>query len=82
MFSSIQRRDLIEARFLEAGVRIRAGSDHELRADDRLLGFEKLKGLGFGAPVITYRNAPNNAPLVLHEGPLALFPRSNRHRAT
>lgn len=82
MFSSIQRRDLIEARFLAAGVRIRAESDHELRADDRPLGFEKLKGLGFGAPVITYRNAPNNAPLVLHEGPLALFPRCNRHRAT
>ena len=40
--------DLIEARFLEAGVRIRADSDHELRADDRPLGFEKLKGLGFG----------------------------------
>lgn len=82
MFSSVQRRDLIEARFLEAGVRIRAERDHELRADDRPLGFEKLKGLGFGAPVITYRNAPNNAPLVLHEGPLALFPRANRHRAT
>lgn len=81
-FSSVERRDLVEARFLEAGVRIRTESGHELRPEDRPLGFEKLKGLGFGAPVITYRNAPNNAPLVLHEGPLALFPRHNRHRPT
>lgn len=77
-FTSLARRELLEARFLQAGVRIRADTAHAVHGNDRPLGFEKLIGLGFGTPLITYRNAPNNAPLVLHRGAYALFPRRIR----
>lgn len=77
-FSSSARRDLLERRLLQLGVRIHTTSS-VLRTEDRPLGFERLISLGFGSPLVTYRNAPNNSPLAWHSGPRALLPRTNRH---
>ncbi len=76
LFSSPEARDLIEGVFLATGVAIRKAATN-LSASLRPLGFTGLKTLGFGAATVTYRNCPNNCPLVFWVdspwGPL--FPR-------
>ena len=61
-FSSEKNRDLLEEQFLRAGARLKA--KHTFLPDvARPLGYSKLKTLGFGSIIVTYRNCPNNCPL-------------------
>ncbi len=66
VFSGEAGRQLIERELLLAGMKIRAGCQ-EPKKSMRPLGFSGF-GLGFGSPIVTYRNCPNNAPLALWWG--------------
>ena len=63
IFSSGENRDLVESQFLIHGARIRANAPN-LSEAVRPLGFHSLVTLGFGAITVTFRNCPNNCPLV------------------
>ncbi|MBP0447536.1 hypothetical protein J8J14_22505 [Roseomonas sp. SSH11] len=63
-FSSHQGRHLLEQEFLRAGVAVRAMCPN-FNAYQRPLGNTTMRTIGFGTMFATYRNCPNNAPLVL-----------------
>lgn len=75
-FSSEAARSLIEQQFLVSGVRIRDLCPH-LNTYMRPLGNSTMGTTGFGSMIVTHRNCPNNAPLVLWAGDpwYPLFPR-------
>ena len=77
IFSSDEGRQLLEQEFLKAGVRIRNMCPN-LNQYQRPLGNSLLETLGFGSLIVTFRNCPNNAPLVLWTGDpwYPLFPRT------
>jgi hypothetical protein len=76
LFSSEPGRALLEQEFLRAGVRIRKMCPN-LNEYQRPLGNIVLKSLGFGSTIVTFRNCPNNTPLVFWAGEpwYPLFPR-------
>lgn len=76
IFSTENGRNLLEQEFLKKGVAIRDMCPL-LPENARPLGYQVLKTLGFGSLLVTWRNCPNNAPLVLWAGNpwLPLFPR-------
>lgn len=67
LFSSEVARETIEQAFLKKGAYIYSLPKNPQRSM-RPLGFSALRSPGFGATVVTYRNCPNNAPLVLWWG--------------
>jgi hypothetical protein len=67
LFSSEKNRVVVEEAFLEKGLWIRAQCNSPNKVM-RPLGFMMLDDLGFGALFATYRNCPNNCPLVLWWG--------------
>lgn len=75
-FSSEEGRNLLEQQFLQAGVRIREICPY-LNVYQRPLGNMILETLGFGTPIVTYRNCANNCPLAFWAGDpwYPLFPR-------
>ncbi len=75
-FSSEAGRSLLEQEFLKAGVRIRSQNPN-LTPYMRPLGNSVLETPGFGSLLVTFRNCPNNCPLVFWaEGNwYPLFPR-------
>lgn len=76
IFSGETGRHLLEQEFLAAGVRVRAMCPY-FDKYMRPLGRTMFESLGFGSTIATYRNCPNNAPLVLWAGDpwYPLFPR-------
>lgn len=76
IFSGEAGRDLLEQQFLIAGVHVRKICPY-FNEYMRPLGSMLFKSLGFGSTVITYRNCPNNTPLVFWAGSpwYPLFPR-------
>lgn len=66
-FSSEEGRNLLEQQFLQAGVRIRSQCPY-LNVYQRPLGNMILETLGFGTPIVTYRNCANNCPLAFWVG--------------
>lgn len=78
LFSSATARDVVERAFVQAGARLVLQSK-DPNPYQRPLGYEKAPSLGFGAFFVTYRNCPNNCPLVLWWGVAhrwyPLFPR-------
>ncbi len=76
IFSSDAGRQVLEDEFLKKGVHIRELC-HHLKPNQRPLGYTPLDTLGFGSLTVTFRNCPNNAPLVLWTGDpwYPLFPR-------
>jgi hypothetical protein len=66
-FSSEAGRSLLEQQFLIAGVQIRKRCPN-LNTYMRPLGHSMMKTTGFGSMIVTFRNCPNNAPLVLWAG--------------
>ena len=67
LFSSDASRQLLERTFLIGGVQVRSVCPH-LNEYQRPLGNMVLAYLGFGSLISTFRNCPNNAPLVLWAG--------------
>ncbi|HEV7660944.1 MAG TPA: hypothetical protein VGO55_13980 [Allosphingosinicella sp.] len=76
LFSSDEGKILLEQEFLTGGVKVRTICPN-LGIYQRPLGNILLRIVGFGSMVVTYRNCPNNAPLVLWAGNpwYPLFPR-------
>jgi hypothetical protein len=76
LFSSEQGRHLLEQEFFKAGVRIRNMCPN-LNVYQRPLGNSVLETPGFGTLLVTFRNCPNNCPLVFWAGDpwYPLFPR-------
>jgi len=76
VFSGEAGRHLLEQQFLTAGVRIRTQCPN-LPWTMRPLGATLFSSFGFGSTIVTYRNCPNNAPLVFWVGHpwYPLFPR-------
>jgi hypothetical protein len=75
-FSSEEGRHLLEQELLKAGAKIRSECPY-LNDYQRPLGNMVLDTLGFGTPIVTYRNCPNNCPLAFWVGDpwCPLFPR-------
>lgn len=67
LYSSEERRQLLEEQFVLAGLRIRAAC-REPSDVMRPLGYSPFRGFGFGALVANCWNCPNNAPLALWWG--------------
>jgi len=63
IFSGEAGRHLLEQEFLAAGVRVRGVCPY-FDKYMRPLGRMMFESLGFGSTIVTYRNCPNNAPLV------------------
>lgn len=77
LFSSDERKILLEREFLVAGAKIRQQYPN-LPKTMRPLGGMPFESLGFGSLVITFRNCPNAAPLTLwvsYSSWYPLFPR-------
>jgi hypothetical protein len=76
IFSSEAGRDLLEQQLLKAGLQIREECQY-LKENHRPLGYMKLKTLGFGSLLVTFRNCPNNCPLAfwVDDPWYPLFPR-------
>lgn len=76
LFSSDERRILLEQEFLKAGVKVREKCPN-LNAYMRPLGCTLMRTTGFGSLFVTHRNCANNTPLVLWAGNpwYPLFPR-------
>lgn len=66
-------RQVLERAFLDLGADLRKSTQKE---NNRPLGYDTLDTLGFGSPLVSYRNIPNTAPLALWYGPGSLFPRA------
>ena len=64
-FTSAQNRIIVENAFLQKGIEILQNANPNNR-NMRALGYSipSLKNFGFGALCFTWRNVPNNAPLV------------------
>lgn len=67
LFSSEESRHIIEQAFFKKGAYIYSLSGNP-EEKMRPLGYSNLETPGFGATVTSYRNCPNNAPLVLWWG--------------
>jgi len=65
-FSCEEGRQILEAQFLIAGLKIISFCQNPSSAM-KPLGFSPF-GLGFGSTIVTYRNCPNNCPLALWWG--------------
>lgn len=65
IYTSIENRKIMEDAFLNKGIEILA-SVHARKSNIRALGYtvNHHKNFGFGALCFTWRNIPNNAPLV------------------
>jgi hypothetical protein len=76
VFSSAAGRDILEQEFLKKGAYIRSICP-KLGTHQHPLGNTVLQTLGFGATVVTFRNCPNNCPLVFWASDpwYPLFPR-------
>lgn len=78
IFSGEAGRHLLEQEFLAGGVRVRdmcPNFDKYMRPLGRMM----FESPGFGSTIVTYRNCPNNAPLVFWAGHpwYPLFPRKS-----
>ena len=77
IFEDDDQKTLLENEFLVRGCEIR-NEQANLPQSIRPLGYSNLHTLGFGSLFVTYRNCPNNCPLVFWVGQddfPALFPR-------
>lgn len=63
LFSNWINKEILEEQFFKYGVRILSGFKQLEKV--RPFGFDHKNSFGFGGLLITYRNIPNNCPLVL-----------------
>jgi hypothetical protein len=64
-FTTVENRKIVENAFLQKGIQILNNANSQI-PNMRALGYSlpSLKDFGFGALCFTWRNVPNNAPLV------------------
>lgn len=67
IFTSAHSKHIVEQAFLAAGARMFCAAANPA-ASMRPMGFEVLSTIGFGSPVVTWRNIANNCPLALWYG--------------
>lgn len=67
LFTDFSSRKIVENIFLKYGSQLVLNAKNPAESM-RPLGFNKLPSMGFGAMFFTYRNIPNNCPLVLWYG--------------
>lgn len=65
VFSSEESRGVLEQEFLKTGARIKYELCPHLKENHWPLGYDVFKCVGFGSLLVTFRNCPNNCPLVL-----------------
>ncbi|MBU1119528.1 hypothetical protein KKH43_06625 [Patescibacteria group bacterium] len=66
-FSSKEAREIVEQQLLSSGARL-INRCSSVGRSTRPMGFETLDTLGFGTPLVFYRNIPNNAPIAFWWG--------------
>ncbi|NTU99197.1 hypothetical protein HGA64_04310 [Candidatus Falkowbacteria bacterium] len=67
LFTTPKRQQIVEKAFLEAGSKLVCAAQKPAPSM-RPMGFEVLSTIGFGTPIITWRNIANNCPLALWYG--------------
>lgn len=67
LFTSTENRTIVEKAFLEKGVQI-YNLIQNPHPSIKPMGYDYTPTLGFGAMFITYRNTPNNCPIVMWWG--------------
>jgi hypothetical protein len=67
IFSSAQNQHLVEQAFLAAGAKMFCAAQNPAQSM-RPMGFEVIGTIGFGTPIVTWRNIANNCPLALWYG--------------
>lgn len=67
VFTSVTNRNIVEQAFLAVGAKLFCAATNPAPSV-RPMGFEKLSTIGFGTPIVTWRNIANNAPLALWYG--------------
>jgi len=73
VFTSPKKRYIVEQAFLAAGAKMFCAAQNPAPSM-RPMGFEVIATIGFGTPIVTWRNIPNNAPLALWYGDPAYGP--------
>jgi hypothetical protein len=67
VFTSPENQYIVEQAFLAVGAKLFCAAQNPARSM-RPMGFEVLATIGFGTPVVTWRNIANNCPLALWYG--------------
>lgn len=67
LFTSAHNKHIVEQAFLAAGARMFCAAANPAPSM-RPMGFEVVSTIGFGSPLITWRNIANNCPLALWYG--------------
>lgn len=67
LFSNDNSRQVFEKEFILAGIKLITKANNPHRSM-KPLGYDYKKTLGFGSPLVSFRNCPNNCPLVMWYG--------------
>ncbi len=73
VFTSPTNQHIVEQAFLAVGARLFCAARNPTPSM-RPMGFEAIATIGFGTPIITWRNIANNCPLALWYGDLSYGP--------
>lgn len=81
LFTSPENRNRLEKIFLEKGIEILDKTESVTKQQMRALGYSlpSFKDFGFGALCFTWRNVPNNTPLVFWYAGGGFFPLFEKH---
>lgn len=82
LFTSAKNRNRLERIILEKGVEILDNTESVTKQQMRALGYSlpSSKDFGFGALCFTWRNVPNNTPLVFWYAGGGFFPLFEKHK--
>lgn len=81
LFTSAENRNRLERILLEKGIEILDNTESVTKQQMRALGYSlpSFKDFGFGALCFTWRNVPNNTPLVFWYAGGGFFPLFEKH---
>jgi hypothetical protein len=81
LFTTPENRNRLEKILLEKGIEILDNTDNITKQQMRALGYSlpSFKDFGFGALCFTWRNVPNNTPLVFWYAGGGFFPLFEKH---
>lgn len=72
IFTCVENQHIVEQAFLRVGAKLFGAALNPAKSM-RPMGFEVISTIGFGTPIVTWRNIPNNAPLALWYGDPASY---------